>query len=83
LAVSDTGIGIAPEHLPRIFDEYFQVGKTLPRSDKGLGLGLAIVKRTEQLLGYQMQVSSTPGQGTRFEFVIPLAGATAACPARQ
>jgi signal transduction histidine kinase len=83
LAVSDTGIGIAPEHLPRIFDEYYQVGKTLPHSDKGLGLGLAIVKRTEQLLGYQMQVSSTPGEGTRFEFVIPLAGMVVDSPARQ
>jgi signal transduction histidine kinase len=74
LAVSDTGIGIAPEHLPHIFDEYYQVGNTLPRSDKGLGLGLAIVKRLEQLLGYQMQVSSSPGKGTQFSIVIPIAG---------
>jgi signal transduction histidine kinase len=72
LTVSDTGIGIAPEHLPHIFDEYYRVGKTLTRSDKGLGLGLAIVKRLEQLLGYQMQVSSSLGKGTRFAIVIPV-----------
>jgi signal transduction histidine kinase len=72
LTVADTGIGIAPEHLPHIFDEYFRVGKTPTRSDKGLGLGLAIVKRLEQLLAYQMQVSSSLGNGTQFSFVIPV-----------
>ena len=71
LAVVDSGIGIAPEHLSRIFEEYFQVSRNSPRSDKGLGLGLAIVKRLEQLLGYQMQVASSLGKGTRFCFVIP------------
>jgi signal transduction histidine kinase len=72
LEVSDTGIGIDLAHLPKIFDEYFQVSKTNPRSEKGLGLGLSIVKQLEKLLGYKMQVSSTLGEGTKFELFIPI-----------
>lgn len=71
LTVSDSGIGIAPDHLPHIFEEYYQVGNRQRDRNKGLGLGLAIVKRLEQLLGYQMQVSSTQGVGSCFVLVIP------------
>lgn len=70
ISVCDTGIGIAPDHLPHIFEEYYQVGNQQRDRGKGLGLGLAIVKRLEQLLGYQMAVSSTPGEGSRFVFVV-------------
>lgn len=72
LTVCDSGIGIAPEHLPHIFEEYYQVGNTQRDRSKGLGLGLAIVKRLEQLLGYQMRVTSTLGKGSCFAFVVPL-----------
>jgi signal transduction histidine kinase len=72
LEVSDTGIGIEQEYLPKIFDEYFQVSQTNPRSEKGLGLGLSIVKQLEKLLGYKLQVSSAVGKGTKFELFIPI-----------
>jgi signal transduction histidine kinase len=71
LEVRDTGIGIAPEHLPAIFEEYYQVGNQQRDRNKGLGLGLAIVKRLEKLLGYQLQVSSALGVGTSFFLLIP------------
>lgn len=71
LTVSDTGIGIAEEYLPHIFEEYYQIGNHHRDRRKGMGLGLAIVKRLEQLLGYQLQVSSTLGEGTCFVLVIP------------
>lgn len=74
LEVRDTGIGIAPTHLPHIFEEYYQVGDRKRDRNKGLGLGLAIVKRLELLLGYQMQVKSTMGAGTSFALLIPLSG---------
>lgn len=77
IEVCDTGIGIAPEHLPHVFEEYYQVGNRHRDRSKGLGLGLAIVKRLEQLLGYRMTLDSTLGAGSRFAFVVPLAGAKA------
>ncbi|HXU92178.1 MAG TPA: HAMP domain-containing sensor histidine kinase [Gallionella sp.] len=77
LEVRDTGIGITPEHLPHIFEEYYQVGNRQRDRSNGLGLGLAIVRRLEQLLGYRMTLDSTPGAGSRFAFVVPLADATA------
>ena len=71
LTVSDTGIGIAAEYLPHIFEEYYQIGNQHRDRRKGMGLGLAIVRRLEQLLGYQLQVSSSLGEGTSFVLVIP------------
>ena len=71
LTLSDSGIGIAPDHLPHIFEEYYQIGNPQRDRGKGLGLGLAIVKRLDQLLGYQMQVSSTLGVGSRFVLLVP------------
>lgn len=77
IEVRDSGIGIAPEHLPHIFEEYYQVGNRQRDRSNGLGLGLAIVRRLEQLLGYRMTLDSTPGTGSRFTFVVPLADAAA------
>lgn len=71
LTVCDTGIGIAAEHLPHIFDEYFQVGNQQRDRAKGLGLGLAIVKRLNQLLNLQLQVYANSGGGSRFVMLIP------------
>lgn len=77
IEVRDTGIGIAPEHLPHVFEEYYQVGNRQRDRSNGLGLGLAIVRRLQELLGYRMTLESAPGTGSRFAFVVPLAGAAA------
>ena len=84
IGVWDTGIGIAPENLARVFEEYFQAS-TRPRDrSEGLGLGLSIVKRLARLLGSDVDVASTPGQGSRFSVEVPFAGHAvhAAAPAR-
>ena len=74
-AVIDTGIGITPEALPHIFEEYFQVDNQHRDRRKGLGLGLAIVRRVENLLGCKVEVQSTPRKGSEFSFFVPLGNA--------
>ena len=74
LQVWDSGIGIAPAVLPRIFEEFYQVQRAQPlepHQRKGLGLGLAIVERLAQLSGTEVQVRSRPGCGTVFGFELP------------
>jgi len=68
ICVQDTGIGIRPEVLPHIFEEYYQVDNPHRDRRKGLGLGLAIVRRVEELLDYRVEVESVPGQGSSFKF---------------
>ena len=63
--VVDTGSGIAPEHLPRIFDRFYRAEKARSREAGGTGLGLAIAKMLVDAHGGQLAISSTPGQGTR------------------
>jgi signal transduction histidine kinase/CheY-like chemotaxis protein len=70
--VRDTGIGIAPEHLKTIFDDFQQVESGTTRRYQGIGLGLAIVKRTIELLGGTITVQSEPGRGTAFRMLIPV-----------
>lgn len=70
IAVFDTGIGIRPEVVEQIFEEYYQVDNPHRDRRKGLGLGLAIVRRVEELLGYRVQVESTPGKGSVFRFTL-------------
>lgn len=70
IAVKDTGVGIHPEVLPHIFEEYYQGDNPHRDRRKGLGLGLAIVRRVEELLGYRVEVESTPGQGSTFRFAL-------------
>ena len=67
--VGDTGCGIAPEHLPLIFDRFYRVEKS--RHDQSAGLGLAIVKRILELHESTINVESAPGAGTRFTFNLP------------
>lgn len=74
LQVWDTGIGIAPEHLDSIFEEYFQVDNPERNRAKGLGLGLSIAKRQAQLLGTEIICRSRIGKGCVFEFRLPLVG---------
>jgi signal transduction histidine kinase len=65
--VEDTGVGIPPEHLSRIFDLYFTT------KQKGTGIGLSMVYRIIQLHDGEVEVQSTPGSGTRFRIVFPQA----------
>ncbi|MDP2432948.1 MAG: ATP-binding protein [Pseudomonadota bacterium] len=73
IQVWDTGIGIAPDHLGTIYDEYFQVGNPQRDRTQGLGLGLAIVKRVARLLGGEIGCHSRQGKGSTFEVSVPLA----------
>jgi PAS domain S-box-containing protein len=75
LQVWDTGIGIAPEHLNAIYEEYFQIGNPERDRAKGLGLGLSIVKRIAKLLETDVVCRSRPGKGSVFEFRLPLISA--------
>ena len=74
LRVRDTGIGIAPELLPRVFDLFVQGQRSLDRADGGLGIGLTIVKRLVELHGGSMAAASAgPGHGSEFSVRLPLA----------
>lgn len=73
IEVRDNGIGIAPENLPLIFGEFFQIDNPERDRSKGLGLGLAIAKRTCDLLGHALTVQSAPGWGSCFSVMVPLA----------
>jgi len=72
-SVADTGIGISREDQERIFEEYVQVEHHIQRRVQGLGLGLGLSKRLAELLGGGVEVQSTPGEGSAFVAVIPLA----------
>jgi signal transduction histidine kinase len=67
LSVTDTGVGIAPEHLERIFDEHVRIASPRRRSPPGLGLGLAMVRRIAQLLEARVSAYSDGSSGSRFE----------------
>jgi two-component system sensor histidine kinase/response regulator len=69
VAVSDTGIGIAPEKLSTVFNEFTQADKSITRRYGGSGLGLPISKRLVELIGGELKVASTLGQGSNFSFV--------------
>jgi signal transduction histidine kinase len=75
--VEDTGIGIAPEHLDRIFDDFYQVDNHERDGSKGFGLGLAITRRLVLSLQGDISVRSTPGRGSTFTVVIPDSAASA------
>jgi CheY-like chemotaxis protein len=70
-SVSDTGIGIPEDNLDKLFQPFIQVDGTYARSHQGAGLGLAIVKRLVDLLGGNVSVLSTVGEGTTVNVVLP------------
>jgi len=83
-SVEDTGIGIAPEHLPRLTERFYRVDRSRSRETGGTGLGLAIVKHALARHQANLEVASTPGAGSRFSArfpanrTIPLEAATPA-----
>ena len=72
VAVRDTGLGIAPESLSRLFEKFDQLDSSTTRRFGGTGLGLAICRELAQLMGGRMLVESEVGAGSRFELRIPL-----------
>ncbi len=72
LRVRDTGVGIAPELLPRIFDLFTQAERSLDRSQGGLGIGLALVHRLAEMHGGKVTVISALGQGSEFVVRLPM-----------
>lgn len=71
LSVEDTGRGIAPEHLPHIFERFYRAPGAAPGGEKGLGLGLSFVAWIVKVHGGTIHVDSTPGQGTVFSVILP------------
>ncbi len=70
--VTDTGIGIAPEHIDRVFEEFAQIDSPLQRRVKGTGLGLPLSRRLARLLGGDVLVDSDVGGGSAFSLVLPV-----------
>ncbi len=75
MEVSDNGIGIPSEALPRVFERFFRVDKARSREQGGAGLGLSIVKSICLAHQGKVQATSTPGQGSRFRVELPLVSA--------
>ncbi len=71
IAVTDSGVGIAPELQATIFDEFFQVGNGERDGAKGFGLGLSIARRLARQLGGDLTVASDAGRGSRFTLTLP------------
>lgn len=71
--IGDTGEGIPPQHLGRIFERFYRVDKSRSREKGGTGLGLAIVKHILEGHGSRAEVESTPGKGSTFSFRLPRA----------
>ena len=72
IAVSDTGVGIPAEDIPRLFDKYEQARSRATRSEKGTGLGLFITRQLVELHGGQIEVQSQVSQGSVFSFTLPV-----------
>lgn len=71
IEVSDTGPGIAREHLPRLTERFYRVDGSRSRETGGTGLGLAIVKHVIQRHGGEIDIASEPGKGSRFRLLLP------------
>ncbi len=73
LAIEDTGPGIGPQHLPRLFERFYRVDEGRSRDRGGTGLGLAIVKHLVEAMGGAVEVESTVGKGSTFSVTLPMA----------
>src|SRR2546421_10065549 len=76
ISVQDTGVGIAAEHLPYLFERFYRADSSRARATGGTGLGLAIVKQMVQAHGGQIVVESLPGKGACFTFTLPAVSST-------
>ncbi len=74
VAVADTGIGIAPQDIAKVFDEFGQVDSSIRRKHEGSGLGVPLSKRLVELHNGRMWLESQPGQGSTFYFTLPVGG---------
>ncbi|MFH1869710.1 MAG: ATP-binding protein, partial [Pseudomonadota bacterium] len=72
MAVADTGIGIAPADLPKLFQPLVQLDATLARNYGGIGLGLVLAQRLAERHGGTIEVSSEPGKGSTFTLRLPI-----------
>jgi two-component system, OmpR family, sensor histidine kinase BaeS len=71
--VTDTGEGIAPEHLPHVFERFYRAEKARSRESGGSGVGLAISKALVEAMGGRIRAESPgPGEGASFSFVLPV-----------
>lgn len=73
ISVADTGIGIPPDQLGRIFDRFYQVDGSITREHGGMGIGLAIVQQIVEAHGSRVGVESRVGQGSTFRFLLSVA----------
>jgi signal transduction histidine kinase len=87
VVVSDTGIGIRPEHIPRLFEAFRQLDGSARKAYEGTGLGLYLCRKLLDLMGGDISVESEFGRGSRFTFTLPLETAVlpeeAACAAKH
>jgi two-component system phosphate regulon sensor histidine kinase PhoR len=77
-SVTDSGPGIAQEHIPRLTERFYRVDRSRSRETGGTGLGLAIVKHVAQRHGAVLRIDSTPGHGSRFSITFPASRVAAA-----
>ncbi len=72
ISVSDTGCGIPPEHLPRVFDRFYRINQARTNSGQNLGLGLAVVKSIAARHGGHVDIDSEVGRGTEVRVILPI-----------
>ena len=78
LTVEDSGVGIPPDVLPRIFERFWQVDSSSTRKFQGAGIGLALVRSLSEAMGGEVKVNSQLGHGTTFTVTLPAEPATVA-----
>ena len=71
-AVTDTGIGIAAEHVPDLFKDFVQLDVRLQKRLRGSGLGLSLARKFAELLGGEVRAQSELGKGSRFSVILPM-----------
>ena len=72
IAVTDRGLGIAPEEQAKIFEKFYRVGRSDTQGRRGSGVGLALVRHIAEAHGGDVTVESAPGEGSRFSLRLPL-----------
>jgi signal transduction histidine kinase len=73
VSVRDSGVGIAPDMLERIFEPFVQLGSFIEAQRDGIGLGLSISRRLAKGMGGELHATSTPGEGSTFRLTLPKA----------